>query len=118
MGISTQTLTPSLAERLDLDPKQGAVVQRVYPDTPAEAAGLREGTEEIEHEGIVVRGGGDLIVAIDGSRVRSAEDIGRVISQRLSPGERTTLTVVRGDERQTVTVTLGERPRIPPGGAC
>jgi 2-alkenal reductase len=118
MGISTQSLTPSLAREFDFPVERGAVVQSVVPDSPAEQSGLRGGAREVEHEGVFLRTGGDVIVAIDGRPVRSADDVVRAIGQRLLPGQEATLTVVRDGERRTVTVRLGERPPIPPGSDC
>jgi len=77
----------------------GVVVQDVLKDAPAETSGLRAG---------------DLIVAIDGQPVSSAEDVVRAITQRLLPGQRVELTIVRGKARKSVTVVLGERPATPP----
>jgi S1-C subfamily serine protease len=36
-------LWPQLAERLELDVRDGALIQEVEPDSPAEQAGLRAG---------------------------------------------------------------------------
>ena len=46
--------------------------------------------------------GGDAIVAIDGIPVRQAEDVVRIVTQRLLPGEQARFTVVRGTQRRTV----------------
>jgi len=42
------------------------------------------------------------------------EDVVRAITQRLLPGQRVELTIVRGKARKSVTVVLGERPATPP----
>ncbi len=118
MGISTQTLTPSLARALDFQVERGAVVQSVVPGSPAAESGLRGGGREAEYEGVFLRTGGDVIVAIDGRPVRKSEDVVRSISQRLLPGDTATLTVVRGADRRDVPVRLGERPSVPPGSNC
>ena len=54
--------------------------------------------------------GGDAIVAIDGVPVTHAEDVVRIVSERLLPGETATFTVVNGKERRRVSVTLDDRP--------
>jgi S1-C subfamily serine protease len=118
MGISTQTLTPSLARRLDYSVDHGAVVQSVVAGSPASKAGIHGGSKEVEHEGVFVRAGGDVIVAIDGTRVESADDVVRAISQRLVPGQKAELTLVSASGSRSVAVTLGERPPIPPGADC
>ncbi|MGI8607206.1 MAG: S1C family serine protease [Gaiellaceae bacterium] len=114
VGITTQTVTPSLAERFDYGADRGAAVQDVNLDTPAAGAGFRPGGSEQVFEDITIKPGGDLIVAIDGEPVDSADDVVRAVTTRL-PGEKLTFTVLRGDERRTISVTLGTRPEIPPG---
>jgi 2-alkenal reductase len=115
LGISTQTVTPRIADEFDLGAERGAAVQRVVGGSPAARAGLLGGTSDEQFAGIAFRPGGDIIVAIGGDRVETAEDVVRAVTERLVPGETTTLTVVRGTRRLDVEVTLGERPASPPG---
>ena len=49
---------------------------------------------------------GDVIVAVDGSDVRSFEQLRGVISA-YSPGDTVTVEVVRDGQRQSLEVTLG-----------
>ena len=116
LGIETQTVTPRLAERFNFAEERGAAVQTVVADSPAERAGLRGGGAEREFAGIRFRPGGDLIVAIDGTPVQTAEDVVRAVTERLLPGQTTELTVFRGDERRVIRVVLGERPLTPSTG--
>jgi S1-C subfamily serine protease len=114
LGVTTQTLTPRMAEELGYANETGAIVQEVVDDSPASQAGLRGGDRERNFEGVPVTTGGDLIVAIGDRPVESAEDVVRAVTQRLLPGEEVELTILRGTQRQTVTVRLGERPASPP----
>jgi 2-alkenal reductase len=114
VGVTTQTVTPRLAERFGYGATHGAAVQEVIGGSPAENAGLRGGGARRDFDGIVIRPGGDLIVAINDVPVRSAEDVVRVIAEQLSPGETATFTVVRGSDRRDVEVVLAERPPNPP----
>jgi S1-C subfamily serine protease len=115
VGVSTQSLTPSLAERFDYRVERGAAVQTVVEGSPAARAGLRGGGEEKVHQGVFFRPGGDLIVAIDGTAVETAEDVVRVVASQLLPGQRVTFTVLRQGRQRDVEVTLGKRPTQPPG---
>jgi 2-alkenal reductase len=114
VGITTQTVTPSIAERFGYGADRGAAVQGVNVGTPAADAGFRPGKAEEVFEDIRIRPGGDLIVAIDGRPVDTADDVVRAVTRKL-PGEKITFTVLRGSERRTINVTLGTRPEIPPG---
>jgi len=114
LGVTTQTVTPRLADGLGFGADAGAAVQEVVEDSPADRVGLRGGGRERIFEGVPIQPGGDLIVAIDGAPVESAEDVVRAITQRLLPGQRVELTILRGNLQRTVTVVLGERPATPP----
>jgi S1-C subfamily serine protease len=109
LGVSSLVLWPQAAQRLGLNVRDGAVVQRVEPDSPAEEAGLRAGDEEVEFQATPVPTGGDVIVAVDGRRLTRANDLADVISSR-GAGERVKLELVRDGERRTVEVELGQRP--------
>jgi S1-C subfamily serine protease len=80
--------------------EQGAIVGRVADDSPADAAGLRQG---------------DVITAIDGDPLESHWDLVNVIAKH-EPGDKITLTVYRLDEEdedageREVEVTLAEHP--------
>jgi S1-C subfamily serine protease len=54
-----------------------------------------------------------VIVSIAGRRVSSAEDVVRVVTERLSPGQSVPVAFIRAGRRHRVTVTLAERPANP-----
>jgi 2-alkenal reductase len=115
LGIETQTVTPKLASHFGFAAPRGAAIQRVVEESPAANAGLRAGGAEEEYTGIPFQPGGDLIIAIDGTPVASAEDVVRAVTERLLPGQTARLTILRGKVRMVVEVVLGERPANPPG---
>ena len=53
--------------------------------------------------------GGDVIVEIDGTPVRGADDVVRIVSARLKPKDVAVFTILRGGKRQKLAVTLGAR---------
>jgi 2-alkenal reductase len=118
LGVTTQSVTPRIAERFGLARARGAAVQAVAGGSPADRAGLVGGSGEQEVDGITFCPGGDLIVEIDGVPVRAAEDVVRAVNQQRSPGDRVRLVVLRGGERLELLVTLGDRPATPPSLAC
>ncbi len=113
VGIETEDLTPSLSRRFHYPAKAGAVITDVKPDTPGEKAGLRGGERRERILGTLFTRGGDLIVAIDGEPVASAEDVVRVVTERVTPGQTVKFTIYRGGSRRDVPVTLGMRPANP-----
>ena len=54
--------------------------------------------------------GGDAIIAIDGSVVRSSDDVARLIAERMVPGEAAWFTVIRDGRTLVLPITLGARP--------
>ena len=106
LGISGQGLTPSLAEFLGLEAREGVYVLTVSPGSPADEAGLiPAGTDGFVGYGA----GGDVIKAIDGSPVTSINHIVERLNQ-LEPGDSVTLTLERDGETVEAVVELGEWP--------
>lgn len=116
VGITTEDLTPSLARRFGYPVLQGAVIETVRPGTAGNRAGLRGGSRQVDVNGVPFTTGGDLVVAIAGQPVRSAEDLVRVVTQQLRPDETAVFTVIRDGRRMRVPVKLDERPTIPESG--
>ena len=118
LGVTTQTVTPRIAERFGLVERRGAAIQSVAGGSPADKAGLIGGGAEQEVDGLPFCPGGDLIVEIDGAPVRSAEDVVRAVNQQRLPGDEIRLVVLRGAERLELVARLGDRPANPPALAC
>nr|WP_290669951.1 trypsin-like peptidase domain-containing protein [Ardenticatena sp.] len=114
IGIQGLSLTPTLAEALGTPVEHGVLVLEVVPDSPAEKAGLRGGTEEVEVPGFgVVLKGGDIIIGIDGVRVESFDDLINYLDTK-RVGDTIRLRIVRNGEEQDLDLTLGPRPRSLP----
>jgi 2-alkenal reductase len=110
VGVNTQDLTPSAARRFGFGVQRGAVIVEVKGGSPAAHSGLRAATSRQFFEGDpLVPVDGDVIVAIDGERVEGADDVLRIVSERLVVGERATFTIVRGSERRQVRLVLARR---------
>jgi S1-C subfamily serine protease len=113
VGVTTEDLTPSLARHFGYPVEHGAVIARVQTGSPAADAGLRGGDGRESFLGTEFVKGGDVIVAIGGKPVRSSEDVVRIVTTSLAPGERTRVTVVRHGARVQVPLQLVERPTEP-----
>ena len=75
----------------------GALVTRVMPGSPAEAAGTMRG---------------DLVIEFNGRCPKGAGTLGRMVRSR-APGERVTVTVMRDGERIDLAATLAPPPAPP-----
>lgn len=93
IGVSLQPVDDSLARALGLDAAEGAIVARVEPGAPAEAAGIEAG---------------DVILSVDGEAAGDPRQISRSVAG-LSPGTEVPVTVFRDGERIEVTLTLAQR---------
>ena len=109
IGISGGTVTPELAQALNLPAEEGVIVQTVVEDGPADKAGIEAGNTSAEVEGQEVRLGGDIITEVDGRKVASMDEMIELI-QESEPGDELELTIVRGDQEKTADVTLGTQP--------
>jgi 2-alkenal reductase len=116
VGITTDDLTPVLAQHFHYARDFGALIACVKPGSPGAVAGLKGGSHRTLFQGNVVTAGGDLIVAIDGHTVRNGSDVVNLIGNRLDPGQKTVFTILRGTRKQRVTVKLGVRPATPTPG--
>ena len=94
IGVTTQDVTPGLAQKFKFATRRGALVAKVEPDTPAARAGLRGGTRTAEYNGLDISLGGDLIVRIGNRPVASAQDVSRAVT-RLAAGQRVAVVVSR-----------------------
>jgi S1-C subfamily serine protease len=115
IGVSSQALYPQLSEKLGLDTTFGGLLAEVVPGGPAEKAGLKGGDKEIKFQAGQYSTGGDVILEVDGQNVVTPNDLARLIAAR-KPGEKVTLTVLRGGEKRQIEVTLDKRPDSVGGG--
>jgi S1-C subfamily serine protease len=91
LGITYSPLSAEEAEGLGLPAGEGARVVEVVQGGPAAQAGVRDG---------------DVILAVDGERVRPPDGLRRLILSR-NPGDEVELTVLRSGRELTLAVVLG-----------
>jgi serine protease Do len=92
LGVVIQEITPEIAETIGV--KEGILISQVAPGSPAEKAGLKVG---------------DIIVAVDGEKVREVRDLQFKI-MKTPPGTEVTLTIIRRGKEQTIKAKVGEMP--------
>lgn len=86
------TFEPAEAIKLGLDRVQGALVEKIYPETPAAGAGLRPNDVILKVEAIPIRSENHLINLISG----------------LQSGQRVRLEVWRQGQLMTLQATIGD----------
>jgi S1-C subfamily serine protease len=106
--ISTDLFSLEVVKALNLKSMTGVYVTNVTAGGPAAKAGLIAGSKSTSLQGILA--GGDLIVAVDGQQVKTYDDLIGYLVANKSPGDTITLTVLRGDQKVDLTLTLDKRP--------
>jgi S1-C subfamily serine protease len=107
LGITSLPIGPDLAQQMGLAANYGVLIQRVLPGGAAERAGLRGGRQQAYLGNTPIYLGGDLIIAIDGREVTSAQDLSQIMDEHKT-GDTVTVTVLRGQHKISVQVRLEE----------
>jgi serine protease Do len=94
LPILLQDITPRLAKAFDLPDQNGALVSDVFPNTPAEKAGIKSG---------------DVIVGFNGKDIPDMHSFQLAVSE-CAPGSSATVKLLHNGRPETVTVTLTELP--------
>jgi S1-C subfamily serine protease len=108
LGVDAIQLSdyPTDAAKLGVEAK-GLLVLDVTSGSPAAVAGIRP-TQISRGRRVTVAG--DIITAFDNKEVNSSADLAAAID-RHTAGERVSITVLRGNQKVQVPVTLQEAPR-------
>ena len=92
LGVMITTVTPALAEALDLDVENGALINQVVEDSAAQAAGLLAG---------------DVVIAVDGTPINTAGDLRNRIGMKRVDDD-VNLKIIREGEQQSINAKVGE----------
>ena len=94
IGVIGSTLTEELAAEKKLSAKEGAYVAEIAKGSGAEKAGVKVD---------------DVVVAVDGTPIRSMDDLILQI-RRKQVGDEVTITVSRDGKEMDLKVTVGDKP--------
>ncbi|MBI3091737.1 MAG: DegQ family serine endoprotease [Candidatus Tectomicrobia bacterium] len=100
LGVSIQTVTPELAEALQLKARKGALVAEVLSGSPAAQAGVRRG---------------DVIVRFAGEEVDDSHTLPRLVA-RVAAGKSVSLEVIRDGKRLQLSTTIRVLSEEPAAG--
>ncbi|MBN2282975.1 MAG: DegQ family serine endoprotease [Deltaproteobacteria bacterium] len=93
LGVSVQEITDDIAESMNLESKDGALVSDVFTGDPADKAGIKTG---------------DIIVGIDGRKVTDTHDLLMIVAG-IPVGKEVGVTVLRNGKKKTLNVVVSER---------
>ncbi|MGO1501069.1 MAG: DegQ family serine endoprotease [Marinobacter sp.] len=94
LGVLIQEVNRDLAESFGLKRPRGALIAEVMNGSPAQEGGLQSG---------------DIVLEYDGDEVQRSSDLPPMVG-RTSVGETARLTVLRGGEKITLDVEIGQLP--------
>ncbi|MFH1202658.1 MAG: Do family serine endopeptidase [Candidatus Omnitrophota bacterium] len=94
LGINVQDMDEKLADYFGVPDKKGVLIVKVFKDSPADNAGIKDK---------------DIILSFDGERVSSVNDLLKVVG-KAEVGRKVQLEVLRDKNKITVSAEVGERP--------
>jgi len=112
LGLQGREIDSQVTSILRLPLSPGYLIEVVYDGSPAERAGVRGGSLSVVVQGEEYLVGGDILTAIEGSPIRTHHDY-LAKTKVLKPGQRTRITILRDGQRRELSLTVGERPRLP-----
>ncbi|MBI1743354.1 trypsin-like peptidase domain-containing protein [Candidatus Acetothermia bacterium] len=115
LGVGGDSITPGLARRfqqggINLGTEHGVLITQVLSSGPAGRAGVRGGSREaiVGNRRYLI--GGDIITAINGTPVKSMEELIGYLDSHVAVGQMVELTLMREGQPLSAKVQVGERP--------
>ena len=100
LGVGIQDVTPTFAREHELKIKEGAYINEIVDDSPADSAGLKEG---------------DVVVEFNGKKIEAAEDLTNAVLDT-APGTKAGVKIIRSGENKTISVNIGRNKMRMPFG--
>ncbi|MDD5474929.1 MAG: Do family serine endopeptidase, partial [Syntrophales bacterium] len=94
LGVSVQDVTAEISESLGLKTADGVLVAHAFEGDPAAIAGIKSG---------------DVIVSIDGKKIKDTQELLRVVAS-IPVGTKATVGVIRQGSDKKFSVIVKERP--------
>jgi S1-C subfamily serine protease len=107
LGATGTDMTYEIAKAMGTNVTYGWLIVNV-----ADQTGLHGGTHQVVIVGNMVTIGGDIITAINGTRITNLDDLSTYLEEYTLPGRTISVTVVRNNQTMTITVKLGMRPPL------
>jgi S1-C subfamily serine protease len=110
LGASGIDMTYEIAQAMNVNVTYGWLLTQITSGGPADEANLQGGTKQVQIAGESTIIGGDIIVAINGTRITNTDALSTYLEENTMPNQTISVTIVRSSETLTLTVTLGTRP--------
>ena len=111
LGVTLNNISLDVIQAMELDIKQrGALVIDVIEDSPADNAGIISSREFLDIASQNIPIGGDIVVGIEGSEVKTTDDLISYLVKYTQPQDSITLRILRENTIIPVDVNLEPRP--------
>ena len=102
---------PALVRHANLPVNSGFMVSRTRSNGLAERAGLRQGTQPVQHGRNIIYLGGDIITSVNGIRTNNLADFYSALEDN-SPGDVVSVEIIRGGRPFTLNLPLADREEV------
>jgi S1-C subfamily serine protease len=111
VGISGTDMTYAIAQSLGVNVTYGWLITQVTDGGAAAQAGLHGGNQQMRvNNELVIVGGGDIIIAIDGTRIINGDTFMTYLEEHTTPNQTINVTIVRNHQLLDIPVVLKQRP--------
>ena len=110
LGASGTDMTYQIAKAMNVNVTYGWLIAQVSSGGPADNADLQGGTQQATVGGQSVILGGDIIIALSGTRIKGTDDLSTFMEEHTLPGQTINVAIVRNGQDMTVQLTVGTRP--------
>ncbi len=110
IGASGTDMTYDIAKKMDVNVTYGWLIAQVTSGGPADDAGLQRGTQRVTVDGQSIIIGGDIIIALSGTRITGTDNLSTFLEEYTLPGQTINVTIIRNGQDMTLQLKLGTRP--------
>jgi len=110
LGISGDDMSYSIAQKMNVNITYGWLITQITSGGASDKAGLKGGDQQvrIDNEWVII--GGDIIIAVDGTRIINGDSLMSYLEEETFPNQTVTFTIIRNNEQLDIPVKLGTRP--------
>ena len=110
LGASGTDMTYEIAKTMNVNVTYGWLIAQVTNGGPADDAGLKGGTKQVTVSGQNVVIGGDIIIALSGTRITGTDDLSKFLEENTLPDQTINVTIIRNGQEMTLQLKVGTRP--------
>ena len=110
IGVRGIDMTYEIAKTIETSTTYGWLIVSVMNNSPAAKVDLRGATHEVEIYSQITPVGGDIILAINNTRMIKGDDISTYLEENTRPNQTINITVERGGSEVLISLILEPRP--------